>query len=292
MKVVDYMKIAMVIINYNDYNTTKRLIDNIKDYKCLSKIVIVDNNSTDNSYIKLKNIKNDKIDIIKNSKSRNYSSGLNLGAKYIVEKIGECNIIFSNSDIIIDKEEDLIKLSDDTKKHNIGVVGPVVIEHGTLNRGWKMPKATDEILFNLPFVSRYFKRKILQYTESHYQEDLSIVGVVSGCFFLVNSKLLNEVNYFDENTFLYYEENILAKKVEATNYQIAVDNDVKIIHDHSVSIDHSVKRINKYKILKESQKYFVKNYLNANKFNLFLLFITNKLSLIILYIRCFIRRKV
>ena len=51
-------KLAMVIINYNDYDTTKKLIDNIKNYKVLDKIIIVDNASTDNSYNKIKKLTN------------------------------------------------------------------------------------------------------------------------------------------------------------------------------------------------------------------------------------------
>ena len=47
-------KIGFVIINYNDYENTNKLLNNIKDYKCLNKIVIVDNHSTDNSLKKLK----------------------------------------------------------------------------------------------------------------------------------------------------------------------------------------------------------------------------------------------
>ena len=43
--------IGMVIVNYNDYETTKRLLDNVKDYKVLKEIVVVDNKSTDNSLL-------------------------------------------------------------------------------------------------------------------------------------------------------------------------------------------------------------------------------------------------
>ncbi len=102
--------------------------------------------------------------------------------------------------------------------------------------------------------------------------------------------MLEEINYFDENTFLYYEENILAKRVKMTNYKTVIDNRISIIHNHSVSVDKSFKKVGKYKILKESQKYYVKEYLGASKFQLMLLYITNKFSLIILYIRCFFKR--
>ena len=37
-------KIGMVILNYNDYETTYDMIQQIKDYKILDHIVIVDNN--------------------------------------------------------------------------------------------------------------------------------------------------------------------------------------------------------------------------------------------------------
>ena len=37
--------IGMVIVNYNDYKTTERLLNNVKDYKILQEIVVVDNKS-------------------------------------------------------------------------------------------------------------------------------------------------------------------------------------------------------------------------------------------------------
>lgn len=290
--VVDNMKkLAIVIVNYNDYETTKTLLDNIKDYKCLNRIVVVDNNSTDNSYEMLKKLETKKIIILKNRKSKSYASGLNLGAKYLIKELESCNIIFSNSDIIIKQEEDLIKLSKDIGKYNIGVVGPIIKEGSNFNRGWPLSNVKEEILYNLPWINRYFKKKYETYSESHYQEELAIVGAVSGCFFLVNSDLLKEIEFFDENTFLYYEEKILSRKIEKTAYQIAVDTTVQIIHNHSVTIDKAESRINKYKILKESQKYYVKNYLKAGLVEMFFLFVTNKLSLILLYIRCFLKKK-
>ena len=51
-------KLGMVIINYNDYKTTKILLNNVKDYDSLDSIVVVDNHSTDNSYKILKKLEN------------------------------------------------------------------------------------------------------------------------------------------------------------------------------------------------------------------------------------------
>ena len=281
-------KIGIVIVNYNDFDTTKHLIENIKSFKCLSGIVVVDNNSTDDSFEKLKEFESDRITIIKNS-SRHFSSGLNVGAKCLIKKVGECNIIFSNSDVIIKGEEDLNKLSSYIKG-DIVVVGPTIEEKGELNRGWRLPSTNKEILFNIPLVSRYFKKKFLQYDEEHYQGETSIVDVVSGCFFIVDSEFLKQNDYFDDKTFLYYEEQIFAVKVRNENKKELVANEVKIIHNHSVSIDKSIKRVKKHKVLKTSQRYYCKQYLKANFLQMALLYITDYLYRVLLYIRCLIGR--
>ncbi len=280
-------KLGMVILNYNDSKTTSILLDNVKDYKCLDLIVIVDNASTDYSFPFLKKLESKKIHVIQTEKNGGVAAGYNFGARYVNQKLKKCNIILSNSDIIIHKEEDLIHLSN-AIKDSIALVGPTIVEKNSLNRGWMMPTIQDEIRFNLPLISRKYRKENL-YDDKYYEEDISLVGVVSGCFFCVAGEVLEQVGYLDENTFLYYEENILAKKLETIDKQEAIDNKVVIIHNHSVTIDKNVARIKKYKILKTSQRYFVKEYLKASEKELKKLDFTRNLSLIILYIRCFFK---
>jgi GT2 family glycosyltransferase len=107
---------------------------------------------------------------------------------------------------------------------------------------------------------------------------------------MVDSKFLKQNDCFDENTFLYYEEQILSIKVLISNKKELVANKVKIIHDHSVSIDKSIKRVKKQKVLKTSQRYFCKEYLKANILQMSLLYITDYFYRGVLYIRCLIRR--
>lgn len=282
-------KLGMVIINYNDFETTQKLIDNVKTYNSIDKIVIVDNCSTDDSYNILKKIENDKINIIKTDKNKGYAYGLNYGAKYLINELKDVIIIFSNSDIIIKKEEDLIALKDNINGE-IKVVGPVIEEHHSYNRGWKSTTPFIETLCNLPVIYKHFKKKYLNYKDDYYNSAISFVDVISGCFFLVDGQTLQKINYFDENTFLYYEEFILSSKIKKINKKIIVNNKVHIIHNHSISIDKSVNRINKYKILKESQRYYVENYLKANKLQLFFLYITNKIELFLICISCIFKK--
>ncbi len=279
------MKTAMVIVNYNDSETTIKLLNNVKEYKCLDKIIVVDNKSTDDSYKKLKYYENKKIDVIDSGKNNGYSYALNIGCKYAIDAFKECNLIISNSDIIIDSENDLVELINTLSEKNV-IVGPTIIENNTLNRGWHIPTPIDDIMLNIvKYHDKYFN-KHLKYSESYYNKHLSKVDTVSGSFFLIRSTHLEDIDYFDENVFLYYEENIFGIKTKRLNKNIVVNNDVDVVHNHSVTINKNIKRIKKYKILKKSQYYFEKEYNNANIFERILLkvssFIT-KIIYIILY---------
>ena len=278
------MKNGIVIVNYNDYKTTKRLIDNIKDYKVFDKIVIVDNKSSDNSLKELKKLENKRIVVIDSGKNKGYSYALNVGCKYLIDKYKECKIIVSNSDIIIQSENDIKDLFELVKGKNV-IVGPTIIEGNNLNRGWIVPKPMDDVAMNILGLYKKYQKRHLMYQDSYYNKDISKVGTVSGCFFAISSKHLEEMGYFDENVFLYYEENIMGVKTKDLEKNIIVANNIDVIHDHAVSIDKSLKRIKKYDILKNSQYYFEKTYNHASKGELFLLKLTSKITRIILLIK-------
>lgn len=276
--------IGMVIVNYNDYETTKRLLDNVKDYKVLKEIVVVDNKSTDNSLEELRKLKNKKITIIDSGENKGYSYALNVGCKYLIDKYKSLNIVISNSDIIIESELDIKDLNSYISTKNV-IVGPTIIQDNDLNRGFKIPTPWQDIKQNIVFFGKRVLAKELSYPDNYYHKDISKVDTVSGCFFMISSKHLEDMGYFDENVFLYYEENIMGIKTKKLGKNIIVCNNVDVIHDHSVSIDKSLKRIKKYDILKTSQEYFEKTYNGANKIELFFLKVFRYLTRILLLIK-------
>ena len=276
--------IGMVIVNYNDYETTKRLLDNVKDYKILREIVVVDNKSTDNSLEELRKLKNKKITIIDSGENKGYSYALNVGCKYLIDKYKSLNIVISNSDIIIESELDIKDLNSYISTKNV-IVGPTIIQGNDLNRGFKIPSPWQDIKQNIVFFGKRVLAKELSYPDNYYHKDISKVDTVSGCFFMISSKHLEDMGYFDENVFLYYEENIMGIKTKKLGKNIIVANNVDVIHDHSVSIDKSLKRIKKYDILKTSQEYFEKTYNGANKIELFFLKVFRYLTRILLLIK-------
>ncbi len=285
------MKLAFVIIHYNDFESTRTLLTTIQSYACLDLIVVVDNCSTDDSYKRLKKFENKKINVIQTKENKGFAAGLNFGSRYAIEKLGPCNLVLSNADILLGEEADVKALHKVLSKKEIGVVAPVIVENQTISRGWHLPSVKTEVLGNLPVFGKKIYQKRISYPESHYQEKISYVDAVSGCFFFISSKALSEIGFFDEETFLYYEEYILAEKLKQAKYKVAVLNEVAVIHNHSVSVDKSMNRIKKFKCLKESQAYFCKTYLHAKPLSLFFLSAFKNLTLSLLYLRCFFKVK-
>jgi len=256
---------GIVILNYNDSKTTSEMLDKIKSFKVLDHIVVVDNNSSDDSLKVLEKYKSNKIDIVANKENKGYAFGNNVGIRYLREKY-KCDYVFiSNPDIIVD-ESTIEVLVDDFKK--VDVVAPTISQLGEEIKGWKLPSFKKEI--NTITSNRLFKNESI-YNESYYKIGLNEVEVVSGCFFGIKDSALKAIGDFDEGTFLYFEENILGYKLKCKNIKTYVDTSVEVIHNLSVSVDKNVKKTKKYKILMNSLFYYENNIIKSNILRSFIL---------------------
>ena len=253
------MKNGIVILNYNDSENTSLILEDIKNYKILDKIVVVDNKSTDDSVKKLKKYENNKIKLIEAKENKGYAAGNNLGIKYLIDEEKIDNIIISNPDIIV-TEKSIKTLIKDLENKEIDCIAPRIKEPNGISRGWKLPTFYSEVLSNIPFFRR-FEQNLLNYKNEDYQRDFTPVDVIKGCFFIIKKEAIEDIHYLDENTFLYYEEIIMGYNLKRKSYRTMVDNRVEVIHALSQSVDRSVNRIRKFKLLKQSQYYYEK-YVN------------------------------
>ena len=270
---------GIVILNYNDYKTTSEMLDKIKNMKVLDHIVVVDNNSSDNSLKELEKYKSKKIDIVANKDNKGYAYGNNVGIKYLRDNY-KCDYVFiSNPDILVN-EETFKVLIDDLKR--VDVVAPVIKQLGEEIKGWKLPSLKKEI--NTITSNRLFKNESI-YDKDYYKEELNEVEVVSGCFFGIKDSVLKKVNDFDEGTFLYFEENILGYNLKKNNIKTYVDDRVSVIHNLSVSVDKNVKKYKKYKILMDSLFYYERKILKSNFVRRFILRVFYCLMIILLKIK-------
>lgn len=254
----------LVLLNYNDYETCKKYLNNVVSYKNIDHIVVVDNASTDNSYNELLKFSSNKVDVIQTEKNLGYAYGNNFGMKYAMNKYKCKYFIISNPDVSFEDNiiESMINILE--KNKDVALVAPRMKSNNSNNiiNPWKQPNYFANICKMVIVLDKIFGKRFY-YKSDYFKESTSTVDVIPGSFFCVKADIMKEVKYFDENTFLYCEENILAMKLKKNKYKEVVLNNCYFNHEHSTSIDKSYKgRVDKYKILYESLYYYNKEYLN------------------------------
>lgn len=276
---------SLVILNYNSADLTKKLIQKCINYETINYIIIVDNNSSDNSVDVLKELSFDKIHLINNNVNSGYARGNNIGLKYAEEKLKSDFVIVANPDIDIDESTIIECLNVISENSNCAIVAPRINNINCYgNVAWKLATYKNEI-FSLFYITNKFLNKSLQYADKEIEGDIAIVDVLPGSLLIMNMKLIEKVGYFDENTFLYCEEKILAKRLIRAGYNEILVNTCSYIHEHGAIINKEYKsKIKQYRILYNSKKYYLEKYIGCSKLQLFIFEVFFKVSILEKYI--------
>lgn len=273
-------QVAIVILNYNSWEDTLEEIRTCNEILGVKNfdIIVVDNCSPNNSAERLQEESLNKgFVFIKSNINRGYAAGNNIGLRYAFDK-GYTHALILNNDIIINNSDLILKLISVFKaEKSVAVVNPDIY-------------SPDGYLFNRDSIKPTFYDYtfgLLNYRKKGRNiEDKKGYGYVyrpQGCCMLVDLKKLKDIDYFDEKTFLYYEEPILAERLLLKGYLCVCCTTVSIIHNHSKTVK-SV--LNKKKIIKmknDSFSYYLRKYRHYNPVAIFVCCLFNTLKLLALH---------
>lgn len=279
-----------VILNYNDYESTIRLVNQLAQYKAISHVVVVDNCSNDNSYQYLKEC-DAEFDLAKSNSNNGYGSGNNIGISYLIDHYSSENILICNPDISI-SDETISQMEYELQRNeSLAVIAPIMIIPGKNSvSAWELPTKKQYICSLGIILAKIVKRK--NYYNTHATDPyLKKVGCVAGSLFAFNTKRVN-LPLFDENIFLYCEETVLGLSVQKNNKEVALLCDAQYEHLHSTSISKAYSSLRKrHKLMINSKMYVLQHYYNINTLERTAATIIAKLSLIELYFSFFVKRK-
>ena len=285
------MKVAIIIVNYNDVDDTIKYVETISNYNVINRIVVVDNLSTTiGAFENLKKLENEKVKVIQSEKNGGYDYGNNVGIKYL-DSLGEKYdyIIVSNPDISVSEEAINKCLNILESDEKIAVVAPRMFnkENKPIRRSsWKMRTFWLDVVHSTRILELLFYKVLRggEYLEKDYQNELLEVEAISGAFFIIRNKTLREIGLLDENVFLFYEEDILAKQLAEKGYKTISLNSEKFIHFESQTIGKTFNYYKKMRQLFISKMYYHKTYNKINVVQVLVFHILNicrKLELLI-----------
>ena len=277
-----FMKVAVMIVEFNDAEQTIKYVNEIAQYKNIQRIVVVDNHSTElNTMNLLKEIQNEKVIILQSDKNGGYNYGNNFGIQYLQEQKEEYDyFIISNPDIEIEEkaiERCLQVLENDEK---VAIAAPRMYDaqnHPIRRSSWKIRTFWRDVIHStrLLEVLFYLQLRNGEYSQKEYSQDLLQVEAICGAFFIVKREVLQQIGNLDENVFLFYEEDILAQKLKEKGYKTISVNDVKFVHYESQTIGKTLSYYRKMRELQKSKMYYHEKYNHMNGIQRFFLQVLN-----------------
>lgn len=217
------MQLSIVILNYNVRYFLELCLKSVEAaiLNLNAEIIVVDNNSTDDSCKMVKQLF-PQVKLIENKTNYGFSKGNNIG---VAKAIGEY-ICILNPDTVV-AEDTFVKVLEFSKsKSNIGIIGCQLID----GKGQFLPESKRQV----PTPKVAFK-KMLGFSKSYYNNrlDRDSVGktdILVGAFMFLKKDIYNQVSGFDEDYFMYGEDIDLSFKIIKAGYNNYYYGGATVIH--------------------------------------------------------------
>jgi len=259
------MQLSVVILNYNVRYFLEQCVLSVQE--ALSgiegEIIVVDNNSDDDSCIMMKS-RFPNVRLIENKENSGFPRGNNIG---VAEAKGKY-ICILNPDTVVAEDTFMKILAFAEGKKNLGIIGCKLID-GTGNflpeskRGTPTPWVAFTKIFGL---YKFFPNQKLfnQYYAQHLSENKTgKVDILVGAFMVMERKLYLQIGGFDENCFMYADDIDLSYSVlqkQKNNYYF---HETSVIHYKGESTVKDEKYMRRFQ---EAMEFFYQKHFRKSLF--------------------------
>ncbi len=252
------MLFDLIIINYNTPDITIECINSAKKTFLNDNfnIIVVDNNSTDNSVVIFREIFKD-INIVETKRNLGYAAAINEGAKLAITNI----FILSNSDIVF-LENSVRNLIEPILSNKADITGPQLLYPNNLWQesynqfpGYKLGLA-DILLINT--IKRNYLRKYYK-IDNKFKKNKK-VDFVDGAILATNKKYFELIGGYDTEFPFYSEETSFCYQATKKGARIYHIPNSILIHYRGASYGINKIPINYIEKMIYSKKQFCEKY--------------------------------
>ncbi len=236
------MDLSVIILNYNSRDYLKKCLEsisksNIGNYKY--EIIIVDNNSSDDSIESAKTVKSSNFHFLELKDNRGFAHGNNQGLLKIDPKTRF--VLFLNPDTIVEKDtfKKMIEFFDQNKdvdaatcQINLALTGKMQPE---CHRGFPTPWNSFCYFSGL---SKLFPKS--KTFSGYFMGNLDLktphkIDACVGAFLMVKKEVGDKVNWWNEKYFFYGEDLDFCYQIKKNNFNLYFNPNCKITHFQGVS---------------------------------------------------------
>jgi GT2 family glycosyltransferase len=230
----------VVVLNYNQAHLTERCVRALLQQQGVNLVIcVVDNGSTDSSAVYLPPVlRNLGVYFLPNPTGNvGYAAGNNMGLRHLT-KMGVEWLVVANPDTVpagCYTVREMVEAAATTG--GLAFWGPAICTHtGRIVEPYTVRMTPAALAFEpltraveiVAYRLRVILRKDLRYKPQR-------VYRLYGCWIMASREAWQAVGYFDEGTFLYYEEVLLAERCRRLGIDMYYFPGCTIVHEHASS---------------------------------------------------------
>lgn len=196
-----------------------------------------------------------------------YAKGNNLGAEIARYFNQDDYYLFSNNDLHFPHKFAIQQLlAPMQREKEIAVVGPRIEDkNGNIQTPRKRSSAWIQLFVNYYDMLLPMGMKITdKITDVDKTEESRLCYWVTGSFFVADAFKFHQVEGFDNKTFLYCEEVILAERLLRQGFHMYYENSVTVIHEHGQTVKAAFSALKGIRISFQSALYYYQQYRDLN----------------------------
>lgn len=206
-----------IIVNYNGGDHIISAIQSILLSKNISPhIIIVDNNSSDNSLEKCKMLFPDII-YISHEKNTGFASAANTGMRYAY-KNSAATITLLNPDALLD-QKCMSRIIQKTQNLDPCIASPIIFEDEKKSKVWFSGGKID-----------FIRMRAIHKTPKNLSKPLPENSFISGCVMTISRGIIDTIGFFDEGFFLYYEDADFSLRAQKNNLELYIVENAYAYH--------------------------------------------------------------
>lgn len=258
--------ISVIIVTWNSRNEIVKCVNSVITalHDIQSKLILVDNNSSDESFKLVNKISFAKLNTVQNPENLGYTKAINQGIKLSKGKY----ILLLNPDTILNDSS--IKVMYDFMEANpgYGACAPLMknpdgsIQYSVRNfpTYWRMFCEFSLLAYIFPKTKLFgsWKAKYMDYnTPQDIEQPMAAA-------FMVRSELLAKIDNMDERFRMFFNDVDLCKKIYDSGFKIRLLPSSVVTHEHGASIKKdraNMIRVWNYDCAKYFEKHFGKGLL-------------------------------
>lgn len=214
-------RVITVVLNYNQYSLTREMLaDFQKKGWGGSRVIVVDNNSTDDSAEKLRNEFSD-VEVLETGRNLGCAGGRNFGVRSAMAHGAEF-VFFVDNDAYVAEDCIAILVTHLERDPAIGILGARVMRHPEIDSIGSLGTMVDW--------DRCHYKSIREEPTGATHDGLIETAWVPGTAWMVRTSIFEEVGFIDERYFIYFEDTDYSFRIRKKGLRVAVATDAVIWH--------------------------------------------------------------